>query len=75
MKVAEDNAKVYCKCNKDKDPNLYRDLLIWHLWKCQINTIIDIHITNTDAKSYISHPLESVLARQEKERKAKYLQA
>eukprot|EP00957_Ditylum_brightwellii_P202372 15329844-Ditylum_brightwellii.AAC.1 len=46
--------------------------MIRHLWKHQVDTIIDVRITDTDAKSYISRPLETVLAAQEKE-KGKYL--
>eukprot|EP00957_Ditylum_brightwellii_P010318 780060-Ditylum_brightwellii.AAC.1 len=55
--------------DKDNDSSLYGDLLIWHLWKRQTNTIIGICITDTDAKSYISKPLQSVLAAQEKGKK------
>eukprot|EP00957_Ditylum_brightwellii_P094362 7184884-Ditylum_brightwellii.AAC.1 len=60
--------------DKAKDPNLYGDLLICSLWKPQTNAIIDVHITNTDIKSYISRLLQSVLTAHEKEKKAKYLQ-
>eukprot|EP00957_Ditylum_brightwellii_P190446 14497334-Ditylum_brightwellii.AAC.1 len=49
--------------------------MIWHLWKRQTDCILNIRITNTDAKSYISRPMQSVLAAQEKEEKDKYLQA
>eukprot|EP00957_Ditylum_brightwellii_P019621 1480475-Ditylum_brightwellii.AAC.1 len=49
--------------------------MIWHLWKHQTNCILDIHITNANAKSYISCSVESVLAVQEKEKKGKYLHA
>eukprot|EP00957_Ditylum_brightwellii_P195679 14909091-Ditylum_brightwellii.AAC.1 len=37
--------------------------------ECQTNTIIDVCITDTDMKPYISKPLQSVLAVQEKEKK------
>eukprot|EP00957_Ditylum_brightwellii_P074891 5692152-Ditylum_brightwellii.AAC.1 len=46
-----------------------------HLWHHQTDTIIDVRITDTDAKSYISKPLEKVLLEKEKEKKVKYLQA
>eukprot|EP00957_Ditylum_brightwellii_P002398 183970-Ditylum_brightwellii.AAC.1 len=46
-----------------------------HLWCHQTDTIIDIRNTDTDTKSYISKQLEKVLLVQEKEKKAKYLQA
>eukprot|EP00957_Ditylum_brightwellii_P097022 7388363-Ditylum_brightwellii.AAC.1 len=49
--------------------------MIRHLWKRQVNTVIDVRITDTDAKSHILHPLETLLAVQEKEKKGKYLNA
>eukprot|EP00957_Ditylum_brightwellii_P010675 808300-Ditylum_brightwellii.AAC.1 len=60
--------------DKEKAPNLYGDLLIRGLWKPQTDAIIDVSITNTDTKSYISRLLKSVLAAQEREKKEKYLQ-
>eukprot|EP00957_Ditylum_brightwellii_P058138 4409078-Ditylum_brightwellii.AAC.1 len=74
-KEDKDTMCIHRKHNKHKDPCLYGDLMIWHLWKHQTNCILDICITDTDAKSYISHSVESVLAAQEKEKKGKYLQA
>eukprot|EP00957_Ditylum_brightwellii_P058820 4459498-Ditylum_brightwellii.AAC.2 len=74
-KTGKDTVHIHNKCSKDKDPGLYGDLLIWRLWKCQTDCIINICITDTDANSYISHSVESVLAAQEKEKKAKYFQA
>eukprot|EP00957_Ditylum_brightwellii_P086941 6617413-Ditylum_brightwellii.AAC.1 len=68
-KEDKDTVRIHWKCNKDKDPGLYGDLMIRHLWKRQTDCILDIHITDTDAKSYISHSVESVLAAQEKEKK------
>eukprot|EP00957_Ditylum_brightwellii_P167053 12717458-Ditylum_brightwellii.AAC.1 len=68
----EEEDKEVCvikKKDKDNDSSLYGDLLIQHLWKRQTNTIVDVCITDTDAKSYISKPLQSVLAAQEKEKK------
>eukprot|EP00957_Ditylum_brightwellii_P157562 11992749-Ditylum_brightwellii.AAC.1 len=47
--------------------------MIRHLWKHQVDTVIDVRITDTEAKSYILHPLEAVLAAQEKDKKGKYL--
>eukprot|EP00957_Ditylum_brightwellii_P071720 5451840-Ditylum_brightwellii.AAC.1 len=57
---------VFKRKDKANDFSLYGDLLIQHLWNRQTDTIIDICITHTDAKSYISRPLQSVLAAQEK---------
>eukprot|EP00957_Ditylum_brightwellii_P202218 15329133-Ditylum_brightwellii.AAC.1 len=70
--MTKDNKVIVCihqKHEKDKDPGLYEDLMIWHLWKCQTNCILDICITDTDTKSYIPCSMESVLAAQEKEKK------
>eukprot|EP00957_Ditylum_brightwellii_P147933 11264145-Ditylum_brightwellii.AAC.2 len=60
------------KKDKEKEGNLYGNLIICYLWKHQVDTVINVRITDTNAKSYISRPLESVLAAQEKE-KGKYL--
>eukprot|EP00957_Ditylum_brightwellii_P003847 292038-Ditylum_brightwellii.AAC.1 len=59
---------VIKKKGKGNDSSLYRDLLIWHLWKHQTDMIIDVHITDTETKSYISKPLQSVLAGQKKKK-------
>eukprot|EP00957_Ditylum_brightwellii_P069695 5292808-Ditylum_brightwellii.AAC.1 len=57
--LAKQPAPVKTINQKDKENNglLYSDLMIWHLWQSQIDTIIDVQITNTDAKLYISWPL------------------
>ena len=39
---------------------------ICHLWQRQTDTIIDFRVTDTDSKSYISHPLDNVLEIHEK---------
>eukprot|EP00957_Ditylum_brightwellii_P124774 9510951-Ditylum_brightwellii.AAC.1 len=75
IKEDKDTVCIHWKHDKDKDPGLYGDLMIRHLWKRQTDCILDSRITNTDAKSYISCSMESVLAVQEKEKKDKYLQA
>eukprot|EP00957_Ditylum_brightwellii_P152049 11577667-Ditylum_brightwellii.AAC.1 len=59
---------VSLKRKKNNTNSLYGALLIWHLWKRQTNMIINICITDTEAKSYISKPLQAVLAAQEKEK-------
>eukprot|EP00957_Ditylum_brightwellii_P146082 11123351-Ditylum_brightwellii.AAC.1 len=74
-KEDKDTVCIHQKCDKDKDPDLYGDLMIKHLWKRQTDCILNISITNTDTKPYISCSVESVLAMQEKEKKDKYLQA
>eukprot|EP00957_Ditylum_brightwellii_P192144 14626178-Ditylum_brightwellii.AAC.1 len=54
-KEKEDNEVcVITKKDKDNDISLYNAMLIWHLWKHQTNTIINICITDTDTKLYIS---------------------
>eukprot|EP00957_Ditylum_brightwellii_P173691 13224539-Ditylum_brightwellii.AAC.2 len=41
-----------------------------HPWHCQADTIIDVRITDMDAKSYILKLLEKALLAQDKEKKA-----
>ena len=48
------------------------DVLIHHLWQRQADTIIDVRVTDTDVKYYISSSLNSVMDIQEK-KKIKYL--
>eukprot|EP00957_Ditylum_brightwellii_P025020 1893401-Ditylum_brightwellii.AAC.1 len=69
MKEDKDTMRIHWKRDKDKDPGLYGDLMIQHLWKRQTDCILNICIANTDAKFYISCSVESVLAAQEKEKK------
>ena len=40
---------------------LRRDIQIFHLWQHQIDIIIDLRVTETDAKAYLNRPLETVL--------------
>eukprot|EP00957_Ditylum_brightwellii_P025495 1926979-Ditylum_brightwellii.AAC.1 len=72
-KVRGSRHACHPKKDKDKEGNLYGNLVIHHLWKHQVDTVINVRITDTDAKSYISCPLETVLAAQEKDKKGKYL--
>ncbi len=50
------------------------DLLIRGFWARGTDAIIDVRVTDTDAKSYRSKDPHKVLAQQEKEKKRKYLQ-
>eukprot|EP00957_Ditylum_brightwellii_P163881 12476371-Ditylum_brightwellii.AAC.1 len=59
----------------EKDGALYGDLVIHHLWQSNTNTIINVCIMDTNVKSYISKPVKTVLEKQEKDKKRKYLQA
>jgi hypothetical protein len=49
------------------------DLLIRGFWTRGIDAIIDVHMTNMDAKSYKFKDPHKVLAQHEKEKKRKYL--
>ncbi len=48
------------------------DLLLRGFWKKSTDTIIDVHVTNLDSKSYKNLPPKKALERQEKEKKKKY---
>jgi len=48
------------------------DLLIRGFWEGSTDTIIDVHVTNLDSKSYKNVPPKKALERQEKEKKKKY---
>ena len=47
------------------------DLLIRGFWEGPTDTIIDVHVTNLDRKSYKDLPPKKALERQEKEKKKK----
>jgi hypothetical protein len=49
------------------------DLLIWGFWARGTDVIVDVRVTDTDAKSYRSRDPHKVLATQEREKKKKYL--
>jgi len=51
------------------------DISIWGLFLQGIDCIIDVRITNTDNKTYHNTSVEKILARQEREKKRKYLEA
>ena len=50
------------------------DLLIRSFWDHATDLIVDVRITDTDAKSYKSRDPAKVLASQEREKKKKYLE-
>jgi hypothetical protein len=56
----------------DKD---HGDLLIRGFWARGTDAIVNVRVTDTDAKSYCSHDPHKVLAQQEREKKNKYLDA
>eukprot|EP00957_Ditylum_brightwellii_P111924 8535717-Ditylum_brightwellii.AAC.1 len=72
-KLEEADVHIIQKKDKDKEGSSYSNLMICHLWKHKVDTLIDVKIIDTDAKSYILHPLVTVLAAQEKGGKGKYL--
>jgi hypothetical protein len=51
------------------------DLLIRGFWARGTDAIVDVRVTDTDAKSYCSRDPHKVLAQQEREKKKKYLDA
>jgi hypothetical protein len=57
-------------CKEDRS-----DILIRGLWTCGTDCIIDVRITDVDAKSNRSKDLIKVLATHEREKKRKYLEA
>ena len=50
-------ADVTINATSDHAAGLHGDLQIRHLWQSQTETIIDDIMTDTDDKTYISHPL------------------
>eukprot|EP00957_Ditylum_brightwellii_P206406 15348288-Ditylum_brightwellii.AAC.1 len=70
MQNAEEaDVHVIQQKDRDKEGNLYGDLMICDLWKRQVDTVIDVRINDMGAKSHISRPLETLLASQEKEKR------
>ena len=49
------------------------DVGCFGFWRSSRETIFDIRVTDTDAKSYLPTEVSKVLERQEKEKKGKYL--
>ena len=58
-----------------KNDNKRRYLLVRSFWARNTDCIFDVCVTDNDAKSYCSNNPAKVLAMQEYEKKAKYLQA
>ena len=61
--------------NSKKGDEEKGDLLIRGLWDRATDLIVDVRISNTDAKSYRSRTPAKVLESQEREKKKKYLEA
>jgi hypothetical protein len=68
---ATEKPEVQClSCSGDEE---HGDLLIHGFWAHETDAIIDVHVTDTDAKSYHSLNPHKVLAQQDHEKKKKYL--
>lgn len=51
------------------------DISVRGLWECQTTCIVDVRLTDSDQKSWVSKTVERVLAINEKEKKDKYLES
>jgi hypothetical protein len=69
-KTSESNTEKQGKPDNDERG----DLLIRGFWDSQMSTIVDVRITDTDAKSYCTKDPAKVLEQHEREKKKKYLQ-
>ena len=54
---------------------LITDLGVRGVWEPQAMVLLDIHVVDTDAKSYLSHSPSAMLALAEAEKKRKYCDA
>ena len=57
------------------DKALIADLDVRGIWEPQAIVLFDIHVVDTDARSYLSHSPSAVLALAETEKKRKYCDA
>ncbi len=57
------------------EPALVADLGVRGVWEPQTEALFDIRVVDTDAPSYVSRPITSVLASAETAKKTKYLEA
>ena len=71
--MPETNPVVSRNLNKSKDGDR-GDVLIRGLWAHGTDCIIDVRVTNTDAKSNIAKDPRKVLEQHEREKKKKYLE-
>ncbi|KAF6204053.1 hypothetical protein GE061_002393 [Apolygus lucorum] len=53
-------------------PGLRGDLACRGVWKPQREALLDVRVVDTDAPSYIPHPVATVLRKAEEEKKRKY---
>uniref|UniRef100_A0A8D8W759 Reverse transcriptase domain-containing protein n=3 Tax=Cacopsylla melanoneura TaxID=428564 RepID=A0A8D8W759_9HEMI len=59
----------------EEAPGLRGDLAVRGVWEAQREALFDVRVMDTDAPSYVSRPVMSVLQSAEEEKKRKYLQA
>eukprot|EP00957_Ditylum_brightwellii_P032066 2431563-Ditylum_brightwellii.AAC.1 len=71
--AAQDSPVTVFRTLEDNDGELRGDISIWGLWRRQIEAIMDVMVTNSDAKSYLPKLVKTCLEDHEKERKDKYL--
>eukprot|EP00919_Chromeraceae_sp_WS-2016_P022508 GHVR01053440.1.p2 GENE.GHVR01053440.1~~GHVR01053440.1.p2 ORF type:complete len:106 (-),score=20.09 GHVR01053440.1:91-408(-) len=56
---------------EERDP--VADICVRGVWNPQTNTLLDVGVMDTDAPSYSKIPVQEVLTRRAREKKAKYL--
>ena len=56
-------------------PALIADMAICGMWMPQAETLLDVHVIDTDAQSYCNRMPREVLKTAKKEKKAKYITA
>ena len=54
---------------------LIADLSIQGVWQPQTEALLDIHVVDTDARSYLHRPVEAVLSSAERDKQCKYSEA
>ena len=54
---------------------LRADIRVRGVWQTQAMVLFDVHVIDTDAKSYLNCTPQSVLEKAKKEKKSKYLNA
>jgi hypothetical protein len=72
-KAKDPKPPVQCFSCSSKEE--WGDLLIWGFWAHGMDVIVDVHMMDTDSKSYRSWDPHKVLTTQEREKKKKYLQS
>ena len=66
---------VVCEFTSDDSTTdtLIADLRVQGVWESQVDTIFDVHVIDTDAPSYLSHPPQVVLQSVEAEKNGSIL--